>query len=319
MADGKTPPNRRPVAISIGSFDGAHRGHAALIARARELAGPDGQVIAMSFYPHPMTVLRPESAPARLTSFRQRSEHLRKLGADEVVPLEPGPDLLSMTAEQFVEWLVERYHPTSFVEGPDFRFGKGRAGDNAVLRSLGETHGFTVEVVESVDVGLSDQSVVRASSTIARWLLDQGRVGDAASVLGRPYEICGTVRQGDQRGRLLGYPTANVETECMLPRDGVYAGEVTIPGDRVMPAAVHIGPRSTFERMNRTIEVYAIGWDGPLAEGGEEYGWPISVRLTRWLRDQAKYDSAADLCVQMARDVQRASDLFSVHAEGTVG
>ncbi len=308
-SSGSTRRNLKTV-VSIGSFDGVHVGHRALIDRARSIAGGDGRVVALSFFPHPMSRLRPEAAPGRLTDFDQRCEALRHAGADEVVALEPTPELLGRSPEEFVEWVQERFSPVAFVEGPDFRFGRARAGDNGVLRALGERRGFGVEVLDEIDVDLSDQSVVRASSTVIRWLLEQGRVADAALVLGRAYEVRGVVRQGDQRGRLLGFPTANVETSTMLPRDGVYAGDATLPDGSVRAAAIHIGPRATFERMNRTMEVFVLGWDGPLREGRAEYGWPISVRFGAWLRDQAKYDSAADLCVQMTRDVERSAGLF---------
>jgi riboflavin kinase/FMN adenylyltransferase len=305
--------------VTIGSFDGVHIGHRHLIRVARERVGQAGRVVALSFFPHPMTRLRPEAAPARLTDFDQRVELLREAGADEVEALEPTTDLLGRSPEAFVDWVVERYSPCVFVEGPDFRFGKARSGDNAKLKAIGERVGFDVDVVDEVDVALADQSLVRASSTVVRWLLEQGRVSDASRVLGRPYQITGVVRQGDQRGRLLGYPTANVETETMLPRDGVYAGDARLPDGSVRPAAIHIGPRATFDRMNRTMEVFVLGWSGPIAGGRAEYGWPISVRFSQWLRDQAKYDSAADLCVQMARDVDRASTLFESQQEGVGG
>lgn len=315
MALASDASNRSRTAVTIGSFDGAHLGHAALIRRARELVGGDGRVIVLSLFPHPMTLLRPDTAPARLTEFEQRAEYLRDLGADEVAALEPTPELLSRSPEQFVDWVVEQHKPSMFVEGPDFRFGKARAGDTRVLAELGASRGFRVEVVDEVDVSLADQSVVRASSTVVRWLLEQGRVADAATVLGRRYEIRGTVRRGDQRGRLLGYPTANIETTTLLPRDGVYGGDATLPDGSIRAAAIHIGPRATFDRMNRTMEVFVVDWKGPVAEGRPEYGWPISVRFGSWLRDQAKYDSAADLCVQMSRDVDRASEHFRIQAE----
>lgn len=315
MAHASAASNRSHTAVTIGSFDGAHRGHAALIQRARELVGRDGRVVVLSLFPHPMTLLRPGAAPALLTEFDQRSEYLQHLGADEVVALEPTPELLSRTPQEFVDWVVETHGPSVFVEGPDFRFGKARAGDTGVLTELGAKRGFGLEVVQEVDVSLADQSVVRASSTVVRWLLEQGRVADAAMVLGRRYEIRGEVRQGDQRGRLLGYPTANIETTTLLPRDGVYGGDATLPDGSIRAAAIHIGPRATFDRMNRTMEVFVVDWNGPVAEGRPEYGWPISVRFGAWLRDQAKYDSAADLCVQMSRDVDRASEHFRAEAE----
>jgi riboflavin kinase/FMN adenylyltransferase len=305
-----------PTVVSIGSFDGVHVGHRTLIERARAIAGPSGRVVAMSFFPHPMSRLRPEAAPGRLTDFDQRCEALRAAGADEVIALEPTPELLGRSPEDFIDWVRDRLSPIAFVEGPDFRFGRARAGDNVLLRDLGERHGFALEVVEEVDVALADQSIVRASSTVVRWLLERGRVQDAALVLGRRYEVRGVVHKGDQRGRLLGYPTANVETSTMLPRDGVYAGDARLPDGSIRPAAVHIGPRATFDRMNRTMEVFVLGWQGPVAEGRAEYGWPISVRFDAWLRDQAKYDSAADLCVQMARDVDRAAACFRSHEAG---
>lgn len=316
---GSSSQDRSPVAVTIGSFDGVHMGHRRLIQVARDRVGQAGKVVALSFFPHPMSKLRPEAAPARLTAFDRRVELLREAGADEVEALEPTADLLGRRPEAFVDWVVERYAPLVFVEGPDFRFGKARSGDNEKLRAIGERVGFDVEVVDEVDVSLADQSIVRASSTVVRWLLEQGRVGDAACVLGRPHLVSGIVRRGDQRGRLLGYPTANIETQTMLPRDGIYAGDATLPDGTVRPAAIHIGPRATFNRMNRTMEVFVVDWAGPVAEGLEEYGWPISVRFSAWLRDQAKYDSAAGLCVQMARDVERASTLFESHPEGVGG
>lgn len=297
--------------VTIGTFDGVHRGHAALLAEARRLAAatPSGaRVVALVFWPHPMAVLDPAQAPGMLTGFDRRAALLRELGADEVVRLEPTRDLLALTPEAFIDRVVEQRSPAAFVEGADFRFGKGRAGDVRTLESLGRSKGFRVSVVEQVATELTDQTLVPASSTLTRWLVSRGRVGDAARVLGRAYELDGTVVRGDRRGREIGFPTANIETDCLAPADGVYAGVAHLPDGRAMPAAVHIGARATFDDARRTIEAYILDWAGPLTDGwpgAGEYGWTLRVEFSAWLRDQARFEGAGPLVEQIRRDVAR--------------
>jgi riboflavin kinase/FMN adenylyltransferase len=294
--------------LTIGNFDGVHLGHAALVRRARALADAGahpGRVIALAFSPHPMTVLAPARVPALLSTFDHRADLLRALGADAALAIEPTPEMLARTPDEFVRWLVERYNPAAIVEGTDFHFGRARAGSVRTLADLGAAHGFAVDIVPPVEVALTDQTIVTASSTIARWLIGHGRMRDAALVLGRPYALTGTVVRGDRRGRTLGFPTANLRTAQAIPGDGVYAGTAVLADGRRFQAAVHVGPRATFDSSERTVEAHILDWAGPLAEGTDEYGWPLTIECTAWVRGQARFDSADALVAQIARDVSR--------------
>ncbi|MFA6045650.1 MAG: riboflavin kinase [Phycisphaerales bacterium] len=297
-----------PTAITIGTFDGVHVGHVALVARARERVGPGGRVVAMVFDPHPLTAIRPQAAPARLSTFEQRVAWLKATGADEVERLAPTPDQLDRTPQEFAQEFVARHSPSWVVEGHDFRFGKGRQGDVQVLATLGRALGFRVEVVPPVEVGLSDQLIARASSSLARWLIVNGRAGDATTVLGRPYELFGEVRRGDRRGRTIGFPTANLQTEQLLPGDGVYAAEVTLPDGRVCRAAMNVGSRPTFAGVERRVEIHILDLardaHGAII-GQPEYGWILRVRVLAFVRDQVKFASVADLAAQLERDIAR--------------
>ena len=198
------------TAVTIGAFDGVHLGHAALVAAARDAVGDRGRVVALCFEPHPMAVLRPDAAPARLSTFRQRSRWLRDAGADEVIPLEPSDSLLGKSPRSFLEWVVAEYACTEIVEGPDFRFGRDRAGSIETLRELAPTLGYRAIEVDAVHGTLTDGSVVKISSSIVRWLVNAGRGRDAARLLGPPYGGGGPVGRGtggcvmrgsDERGR----------------------------------------------------------------------------------------------------------------------
>jgi len=293
--------------VTIGSFDGVHRGHAAIMRAARGLAGPSdagGRVVALTFFPHPLMVLRPASAPARLTTWEDRAALLGQAGADEVVQLQPTRDLLSQTPEQFVRWLVQQHSPDAIVEGTDFRFGKGRRGDVRTLAQLGERHGFHVEVVPPVEAALTDQTLVECSSTLVRWLLARGRVGDARRALGRTYEVIGRVEPGDGRGRELGFPTLNLAPATAPPGDGVYAAIAHLPSGERFAAAVSVGSKPTFPGSARAVEAHLLDWSGQRAELGPVEG---DVRLVwlAWLRDQIRYASAEALIEQMRRDSER--------------
>lgn len=303
-------------AVTIGNFDGVHRGHAALVSRAVAHARrAGGRAIVLAFDPHPISRLRPEATPGRLSTFAQRERWLRALGADEVVRLDPTAALLSLTPEAFVDRVAALHGPGWVVEGADFHFGKGRMGNVEVLSALGRTRGFEVEVVEAVEVDLSDQLLVRASSSVVRWLLEHGRVADAARVLGRPYEIEGEVVRGDRRGRELGYPTANLRTAHLLPGDGVYAGVAVLPDGRETGAAINVGWRPTFAGRERRCEAYLMeegsagGW-APIA-GLSEYGWSMSLRFLTFVRDDVRFESGGVLVEQIGRDVSRARELLA--------
>lgn len=304
--------------VTIGSFDGCHAGHAALVRRARELADRSGaRVIAMALFPHPASVLRPGQEPALLTTWERREALLRELGADDVVRLEPTAELLALEPDMFVERHLLPLGPVAVVEGADFRFGRGRRGDIGVLRVLGGAHGFEVETLGEVRVTLHDESEVRASSSLVRELVRTGRVRDAACVLGRPHRVEGTVHQGDRLGRQIGCPTANVAAETLPPADGVYAGLATLPTGEAFPAAISMGTRPTVTGSpERRFEVHLLGVtnDGPAIAGLHEYGWWIRVDLHAWLREQIRYASLDELIEQLGRDCGRTLEIMGREA-----
>jgi riboflavin kinase/FMN adenylyltransferase len=297
--------------VTIGNFDGVHLGHQALLARARAVAGPGGTVVAVTFEPHPMRLLRPELAPQNVQLPVERLQALRDAGADEVRVLEVKPSLLGMSAEDFIEWLKRDVGFDGIVEGPDFHFGKGRGGDIDLLRTMGAKLGFRVEMVEPVQVQLGDAGVAPASSSLLRWLLAQGRVEDVARVLGRPYAFSGSVVRGDQRGRDLGWPTCNVEHgDRILPADGVYAGVAMLPDGGRRRAAISVGTKPTFGEAERTVEAFLLDHQAPL----DQYGWTLTIQFDRWLREQARFDAMPALAAQMHRDVVRTREEIPMEA-----
>jgi len=310
------------TALTIGSFDGVHIGHAALVERARQRVGDDGRVVVLCFDPHPLSRLRPEACPARLSTFEQRRRWLRKLDASQVVRLEPADELLGQSPEAFIRGMVELHEPSVIVEGRDFRFGRARAGDIGTLGELGDRLGFETDVVEGVEAVLTDHTIVEASSSIVRWLIVHGRVGDAARVLGREYEMAGTVVPGDRRGREIGYPTANLDSACAAPAEGVYAGTAEIgkgnePGTRrEVPAAISVGTKPQFQGTGAgvVVEAHLLAEDEPAAiPAVDEYGWPVRLRFLAFLRDQVAFPSVDALLGQMARDCARTRRVVRDH------
>ncbi len=293
--------------ISIGSFDAVHLGHQMLIARARALAGSDGAVLIYAFDPHPSALLRPGSEPPRLTTFEDRMQLLRQAGVTEVRRLEPTPSLLNQEPREFIQHLVMQHHPTAFVEGCDFRFGRQKSGTISTMRDLGSEFGFKVDCPEAREAALCDLSLVRVSSTLIRRLLTLGRVADAALLLGRPYHLSGRVTRGDQRGRTIGIPTANLETATMLPGDGVYAGVAWTPDGQRFPAAINIGVRPTFAARGRTCEVHLVGWQGPIGA----YGWNLRVEFHAFVREEMRFSGPATAAAQIKRDIHRIQELMN--------
>lgn len=285
-------------AISIGNFDGVHLGHQALIARAGAGA------TAVTFDPCPNEVLG-LPVPPRIMGAARRAWHLRAAGAAEVLTLATDRATLALEPEAFIDWLRARIPFDRIVEGPDFRFGHRRRGDVRTLQELGRRLGFEVDVVPEVDATLDSGHVVPARSTTARWLIRQGRVADAHRVLGRPHELAGSVEQGDQRGRSIGFPTANLASEaCLLPADGVYAARAFVPDGRTFAAAVSVGMKPTFTGTRRTVEAHLIGFDGPIGA----YGWPLRLELVRWVRDQLRFSCVQDLVRQIGADTARCHE-----------
>lgn len=291
------------TALTIGNFDGVHLGHAALIAAARRCVGPSGRVVAMSFDPPPATVLSPTSPCTRLTTMDRRIELLKACGVDEVIVQRVDRDWLEQSPEAFVLNSVLPQRPDMLVEGADFRFGHRRAGDIEALVQFGQLHGFEIEIVPAVLGHLSNLESVPVRSSGIRWLLERGRVHDATRLLGRPWRMEGIVERGDQRGREIGCPTANLIPDgLLLPADGVYAGATEVDGQS-FPVAVSIGEKPTFDGEGRVFEAHIIGWNGPL----DHYGWPLAVDLHRWIRGQVKFDSVDQLCNQIAQDIAAAA------------
>jgi riboflavin kinase/FMN adenylyltransferase len=293
------------VAI-IGNFDGVHGGHRALVHQARQRAGagPDDRVVAVTFDPHPAAVLRPDSAPARLTSVERRADLLREAGVDDVVVLHFTPELASLSPREFARMLREdpAIAADAVIVGDNFRFGARAAGDTAMLADLGGEMGFDVEVIALVSEDIPGDIDGAWSSTRIRESIAAGDLVAAAAMLGRPHRLEGIVVRGDQRGRELGYPTANVDvaSDVAVPPDGVYAGWLVVGGVG-LPAAVSIGTNPQFDGRERRVEAYAIDRDDL-----DIYGAPVAVDLVVRLRGQEVFDSVDDLIAQMGRDVTAA-------------
>jgi len=292
----------------VGNFDGLHRGHQTLFARAQQVAAErEAQVVAVTFVQQPAAVLRPETAPPVIAHRTQRAALLQAAGADEIDWLDPTPGLLALSPEQFIEQMVDRHHPVAIIEGQNFRFGHKRAGDTQTLQQIGRRLGITVHVADMVEITLRDKLRARVSSTLIRWLIAHGRMADAAIGLGRPWTLRGDVVEGDRRGRDMGIRTANLDvTPQMLPADGVYAGDVDIDGTRCL-AAVSVGTKPTFAGTQRTCEAHLLDYEGDL------YGRSLSINMHRWLRDQWAFADADRLIAQIRYDVARVRD-YDSHA-----
>jgi riboflavin kinase/FMN adenylyltransferase len=285
--------------LTIGNFDGLHRGHRRILDVCRAHAGNSGNVAVITFEPHPLTVLRPSAVPPRLTSASFKQELIESLGVNHYVVLPPTPQVLNLTAEDFWNILSREVRPAVLIEGPGFTFGKDRGGDVEKLVMWAKDSAVKFELVEPVTVPLLDLNLVQVSSSLIRWMLGNGRVRDAAICLGRPYILRGNVVTGFGRGRGMGSPTANLHCEGQLiPADGVYAGRCAI-GQATYAAAVSIGDNPTFGEGVRQIEAYLLDFEGDL------YGQSLDVQLVDWLREQRKFSSVELLKGQIYRDVAR--------------
>ncbi|GAB4173399.1 MAG: bifunctional riboflavin kinase/FAD synthetase [Rhodocyclaceae bacterium] len=296
-----------PCVLTIGNFDGVHRGHQVLLARLVELAGRLGiPGTVMTFEPHPREYFSPASAPARLTSLREKLALLEASGVDRVHVCRFDERLAHASAEQFIDRILVRgLRIRHLVVGDDFRFGKGRTGDFALLRLAGAAHGFGLEATQTVDL-----DGVRVSSSAIRRALQHGELGEAARLLGRPYAIAGRVLHGDERGRRLGFPTANIQLKRnRLPLAGVFAVEVAGIGRALRPGVANLGMRPTVESADRpSLEVHLLDFEADL------YCAHLSVAFLRKLREVAKFDSLASLTAQIARDVEAARAFFAERA-----
>jgi riboflavin kinase/FMN adenylyltransferase len=292
--------------VTVGVFDGVHRGHQQLIGTAVARARARGlSTVLVTFDPHPAEIVRPGAHPARLTSLRRRADLVADLGIDAFLVLPFTTELARLEAPEFAhEVLVERLHAAAVVVGKNFTFGHRAAGDVALLTRLGQRFGFAVEGVELISDPDLDGGVT-FSSTYIRACIDAGDVAAAAAALGRPHRVEGVVVHGDQRGRALGFPTANLATApyTALPADGVYAGRFAI-GERLLPAAVSVGTNPTFSGRVRTVEAYVLDVDEDF------YGHEVAVDLVQRLRGQERYEGVEALVAQIDRDVEATRELL---------
>jgi riboflavin kinase/FMN adenylyltransferase len=291
------PDHLRGGAVTIGNFDGVHRGHARIVERllatARRLGGP---AVVFTFDPHPVRLLRPEAAPPPLTWTERKSQLLAELGVDAVVAYPTDEKLLALSPEEFFARIVQQeLRAGAMVEGPNFYFGRGRSGDITLLAQLCASAGLALKIVEPLEIG--GQYV---SSSRIRQLIQAGDVAAAATLLTQPYRIRGLVTHGAGRGHKIGFATANVSAvDTLLPAAGVYAGCAAADG-RIWPAAINIGPNPTFGEEGLKVEVHLIGFGGTL------YGEPLEVDFLARLRDIQPFASVAALQAQLAADVERA-------------
>jgi riboflavin kinase/FMN adenylyltransferase len=289
------------VAI-IGVFDGVHRGHQAVIAQARALAGA-GEVFALTFDPHPLVVLAPEAMPDMLMSIDDRVKALTGAGVDSVVIVPFTEELSGQTPREFIEeFVIGRAGADVVVVGENFRFGRGASGDIQTLRELGHDFGFDVRPLELRGDG------GRFSSTRVRTALAEGNLAAAMDVLGRPFGYRGVVVHGDHRGRTLGVPTANIGVPQgrAAPADGVYAGFVRRNDGTQLPAAISVGDNPQYAGTQRRIEAHVIDQDDL-----DLYGEVIEVGFVQRLRGQEVFDSEGAFIAQMQRDIDQARTLLS--------
>lgn len=281
--------------VTVGTFDGVHRGHQAIIqhlqSRANARSGPSTLV---SFDPHPRSVVHGDAIPL-LTTVEERADVLETLGIDRFVVVPFSETFAQLSPRSYVEEiLVSRIGLQEITVGYDHRFGHNRNGDVDLLRQLGDEYEFDVDVISAQKV---DHNVV--SSRDIREVLTEGAVADAAELLGRPYQLEGVVARGAGRGREIGYPTANLALEDprkLVPKRGVYATLVTIPDGQVHGGMMNIGRRPTFDEMEVTVEVHLFDFDGNL------YGDRLSVQFLQRLRDEEKFDSPDALTMQLSED-----------------
>lgn len=305
-------PADRGCVATIGNFDGVHLGHRAvfqrLLARGRELGLP---ATVITFEPQPMEVFAPESAPARLTRLREKLGALRASDIERVMLLEFGPKLAAMPAPEFVQrLLIEGLGVRFLLVGDDFRFGRGRTGDFALLRDMGRVAeangaGFAVEDLHTITHGAE-----RISSTRVREALARGDLEQARHLLGRPYCLEGRVVHGDKRGRSIGFPTANIALHRRVsPVRGVYAVRVKGLGSEPWPGVANIGTRPTVDGTSARLEVHLFDFDQSI------YGRHLEVELVLRLRDEQRFQSFEALRAQIQRDAETARAFLMTTAE----
>lgn len=297
--------------VVIGNFDGVHCGHQSLLDRANELAaelahGDDPlPVIAVTLWPHPMTVFAPDRQPRLLTTLDDRIDLLKRYGADQVRVVQFNGEVAAWAPSYFVDTIIRPLDPAAVIVGENFTFGKGASGTVDTLKQLADDQ-FIVEGLSLVSVGEKE-----SSSSHIRKSLAAGDVSSAAKHLGRWFRLSGVVMMGDQRGRTLGFPTANlpISSDLATPGDGVYAGWLTVldrPDAQPMASAISVGTNPTFAGIERRVETYVLD-----RTDLELYGVRIAIDFVKQLRGQMRFSSADELVAQMHHDVDETRQLLS--------
>ncbi len=295
--DAAVPASCRGAVLTIGNFDGVHRGHQALVAEAarqsQALAAP---AVVVTFDPHPLQVLRPSSFQPLLTTVEERAELLQEYGAVHVLILETTPALLGLEAREFFDQIIrQRLQARALVEGYNFAFGRDRGGTIEVLQQLCREANLPLTLVPPQEV----LGKIVSSSRVRHEIL-AGAMTNVRQLLGRPYRLAGTVATGERRGQTLGFPTANLEQiDTLIPGDGVYAVRAWT-GSQSWPAAANVGPNPTFGEQARKIEVHLIGFQGDL------YQTRLGVEFLEKIRETRPFASAAELVAQIEADVAAA-------------
>jgi riboflavin kinase/FMN adenylyltransferase len=303
----EVPADLARTVVTIGNFDGVHLGHQHVVRRATEVAAELGvsDVVAVTFDPHPIAVLRPEHAPPTLTSIEDRIALLEAAGVQDVLVIPFSREIAAWTPDEFVQRIiVDALHAQGVVVGANFRFGNRAAGDCQTLRELGEQHDFILDAVQL------DGGPQVWSSTYVRNCLAAGDVAGAAEALGRPFVVRGVVVKGDQRGRELGFPTANVPTNGLAaaPADGVYAGRLTrLDTGETFPTAISVGTNPTFDgERERRVESYVLD-----RTDLDLYGVEVEVAFIEHLRGMVKFEGIEKLVETMHDDVRRTRELLA--------
>jgi riboflavin kinase/FMN adenylyltransferase len=299
-------------AITIGNFDGVHMGHQALFRRVKQWAEElDGESIVVTFDPHPLEVLFPQKAPPFITSHLQKLDLIASCGIDATIVIPFDHEFSRISAREFVEAiLVEKIGTRAIVVGHDYRFGHSREGDIPFLRRLGEQYGFKVEIVTAIR--MNDTPV---SSTSIRQMIANGNIREANKLLGRPFEVSGTVIEGRKRGLQLGFPTANIRMPAVAPpRTGVYVVEAEVDGKRYGGAA-NLGYNPTFGDGELSLEAHLFDFNQDI------YGKPITIRFIDRLRDERRFSGPEELSAQIKKDVETAkrvlAQMASIHHRDT--
>jgi riboflavin kinase/FMN adenylyltransferase len=297
------PAHLRGAIVALGNFDGFHLGHQAVVARAVALARAQGRpVIVATFDPHPVRLFRPDTPPFRLTTLDQRERLFARAGADAMLVFHFDRAFAALTADQFIDLLVDGIGAAGVVTGQDFTFGSGRSGNVARLLEAGAARGFTAEALAPVADG---EGQVISSSRI-REALQAGDCATATRLLTRPFAIEGAVQHGDKLGRTIGFPTANVDMGPYLrPAYGIYAVRGLLPDGRVLDGAANLGIRPTFDPPKELLEPHFFDFAESL------YDQRIEVQLIAWLRGEAKYDGLEPLIAQIAKDCDDARQILA--------